>query len=358
MTVQEAKAEQQSVVAEFFTEVSKRMEAGESYELEVMDVCKERADLLVREHSLRDHIKELGRAAESIGVAEIRASAARQMGAGATYVISLASNGGRSGRMPIAQLGVRYKGKQKIEITRPMLAEVVANFRERESGEVPADYDHAIEIAAGAGEPAPAAGWLKSIEEAPDGQGILWGTVQWTARAAAMIQAGEYKFISPVLDPNVRDNKTGDPQGWTLTSAALTNTPILQGMPALVLSERGWDLDDVRREEQQVQHNDGDGVQVEIAARVKQTMAAKQLGYSEALRAVMMDDRDLHRRWLATMGGTADARPLAAQVDSEIDSLVKAKVAASEGRMGYAGAYKWVLAERPDLARRRAAAMR
>lgn len=87
-------------------------------------------------------------------------------------------------------------------------------------------------------------------------------------------------------------------------------------------------------------------------------MAAKQLGYSEALRAVMMDDRDLHRPRLATMGGTADARPLAAQVDSEIDSLVKAKVAASEGRMGYAGAYKWVLAERPDLARRRAAAMR
>ena len=44
----------------------------------------------------------------------------------ASYLILAA---GKTGRMPIAQLGVRYKGKQKIEITRAMLADVVANFR-------------------------------------------------------------------------------------------------------------------------------------------------------------------------------------------------------------------------------------
>ena len=146
-------------------------------------------------------------------------------------------------RLPIAQLGVRYKGKQKIEITRPMLAEVVANFNKRDTGEVPIDYDHAIELAAGSGDAVPAAGWIKSIDPTPDAQGILWGSVQWTPKAAGMIQAGEYKYISPVIDPSIRDNKTGDPQGWTLTSAALTNQPVLQGMPALVLSEAGWQQD-------------------------------------------------------------------------------------------------------------------
>jgi len=154
-------------------------------------------------------------------------------------------------RMPIAQLGVRYKGKQKVEITRSMLAEVVANFRKRDTGEVPIDYDHAIELSAGGGEPAPAAGWIKAIEDKPDDcDGILWGSVQWTAKAAGMIQAGEYKYISPVIDPSVRDNKTGEPQGWTLTSAALTNQPVLQGMPALVLSEAGWnDRGDAEKEQ-------------------------------------------------------------------------------------------------------------
>jgi phage I-like protein len=58
-----------------------------------------------------------------------------------------------------------------------------------------------------------------------------------------MIAAREYKYISPTIDPTIKDNKTGEAQGWTLTSAALTNQPVLQGMPALVLSEAGWQQD-------------------------------------------------------------------------------------------------------------------
>ena len=156
------------------------------------------------------------------------------------YLVSLAGSNGVSGRMPIAQLGIRYKGRQKVEITRPMLSEVWKNFQKRDTGEVPIDYDHGIETAAGSGVPVPAAGWIKSIESAPDRNGILWAIVQWTQKAAGMIRAGEYRYVSPVLDPTVRDNRTGEPQGWTLTSAALTNQPVLQGMPALVLSDRGW----------------------------------------------------------------------------------------------------------------------
>jgi phage I-like protein len=156
----------------------------------------------------------------------------------ASYVIELSD--GRK-RVPIAQLGVRYKGKQRIEITRPMLADVVRNFRKLETGEVPIDYDHSIEFAAGNGDAIPAAGWIKAIDDGPDRAGILWGSVEWTERARKMIAGREYKYVSPVIDPAGRDNKTGEPQGWTLTSAALTNTPVLKGMPALVLSEAGWE---------------------------------------------------------------------------------------------------------------------
>ena len=156
------------------------------------------------------------------------------------YVIALSGGGGKLSRVPLAQLGVRYQRKQRIEITPQMMADVVRNFRKLDTGEVPIDYDHSTEFAAGNGAPCPAAGWIKAIDDAPDRHGILWCSVNWTESARKMIAAGEYKYVSPVIDPAARDNKTGEAQGWTLTSAALRNTPVLKGMPALVLSEGGW----------------------------------------------------------------------------------------------------------------------
>ena len=67
------------------------------------------------------------------------------------YLVSLAGSNGVSGRMPIAQLGVRFKGRKRVDTTSPMLSQVVQNFRKRDTGEVPIDYDHAIETAAGSG---------------------------------------------------------------------------------------------------------------------------------------------------------------------------------------------------------------
>jgi hypothetical protein len=320
------------------------------------------------------------------------------------YLIALSSDSGKSGRMPIAMLGIRYKGGQKVEITRPMLAEVIANFRKRDSKELPVDYEHASEepeVAAGG--PVPAAGWIKSIDDEPDAKGILWGNVEWTARAASMIQAKEYRYISPFIDPSVRDNKTGRPQGWTLTSCALTNKPVLQGMPALVLSERGWSTgegqnvnndqttgyvnvadwdtvqleirrraaqlmaadrrldyaaaeDAVYRSDPKLADQDWDVVQGELIRRIKAMMAANnQLTYPAAMQAVMRDDSNLVRRyysaktrWLSGADGVV--RP--GDVALEMKPLIEQKVAASEGRLNYAGAFSQVLSERPDLARR------
>lgn len=337
MTIEGATAELKSVVTEQFAEIGKLIDLGQSFQTAVMIMCRTRPDLLDRENHLRQYIKAMGRVAAGISAAELNAHFERQTAGAISCSTQLE---GAIKRLPIAMIGVRYKGKQKIEITRPMLDQVVENFRKRDTGEVPIDYDHAIEVAAGSGPPVPAAGWIKSIDDAPDAKGILWGMVEWTPKAAKMIAAKEYKYISPVIDPNVRDNKTGQPQGWTLTSAALTNTPVLQGMPALVLSAAGL-VDGIRREVGQVNSDYSDGwntIQVEIDRRTRQMMAGNpRMGYGDAFNAVMRADPKLpDQRWNA--------------IQVEITGRVKSMMA-SNNQLTYASALTGVLLADSNLAR-------
>jgi len=140
-------------------------------------------------------------------------------------------------RIPIAILGKFQKGAQKFAITRQTLADLVANFKRRTIDTV-IDYEHASEFPELAqGGPIPAAGWLTAVDDAPDAAGILWGTAKFTARAAAMIAAEEYRFISPVINYGARDKHTGEAQGATLESAALTNRPFLEGLPAIAMTD-------------------------------------------------------------------------------------------------------------------------
>ncbi len=52
-----------------------------------------------------------------------------------------------------------------------------------------------------------------------------------------MISSGQYRFFSPAIDWAARDKETGEAQGATLTSGALTNHPFLEELPAISLSE-------------------------------------------------------------------------------------------------------------------------
>jgi hypothetical protein len=212
------------------------------------------------------------------------------------YVIVLSGNSGKLSRMPLAQLGVRYRGKQRIEITRQMMADVVRNFRKLDTGEVPIDYDHSTELAAGNGVPCPAAGWIRAVDDAPDRHGILWCSVDWTERARKMIAAGEYRYVSPVIDPTARDNKTGEAQGWTLTSAALTNTPVLKGMPALVLSDAGWAASEVGAMTEPERIAELGRVSEEINDAVHARMEKTGALYKDALVAEMRENPDIFSR--------------------------------------------------------------
>lgn len=89
------------------------------------------------------------------------------------------------------------------------------------------DYEHQSLNADFNGQPAPAAGWFRTMEYRP-GSG-LWATnIQWTDRAKTMIAAGEYRYISPVFRylPN-----TGEV--LEILSVALTNNPALDGLADL-----------------------------------------------------------------------------------------------------------------------------
>lgn len=84
---------------------------------------------------------------------------------------------------------------------------------------VPIDYDHATDLAAPHGSPAPAAGW---ITEFAVRNGAIWGRVEWTERAAAAIRAREYRYISPVFQFSPDDGRV-----TRLLRAGLTNNPNL-----------------------------------------------------------------------------------------------------------------------------------
>jgi phage I-like protein len=188
------------------------------------------------------------------------------------FVIALAAMAADAAglvRIPLAKVITAWKGKQKFSITRKDMAAIVANFRKQKT-DVVIDYDHSTEFAAGGGQPAPASGWLKAIEDGPDDNGILWGQAEFTPAATAMLANKEYKYISPVINWGTRDKSTGEQQGATITSIALTNSPVLEDLPAIALSEAGWK--EIDRGDAGDEHKEVRVVKVILADRVARTV--------------------------------------------------------------------------------------
>lgn len=88
------------------------------------------------------------------------------------------------------------------------------------------DYEHQSLLTAENGQPAPAAGWFKSAEWR-EGVG-LFAAVEWTERALLHIEAGEYRYISPVI------TYAKDGSIKKIINAALTNNPAIDGMDEVV----------------------------------------------------------------------------------------------------------------------------
>ena len=282
-------------------------------------------------------------------------------------------------RIPLMKLGRFRKANQVIPLTRQLMSEVVTNFRKRKArgvdntaGDVVVDYEHASEDPAVAmGGIVPAAGWLREVEDAPDANGILWGLIELTGKARAAVAAKELRYTSPFIQ-EMKDKVTGEPQGATLTSVALTNKPFQEWLPAIALSD-GWQEEGIDRPALANQKaskvsdtvfnpaSSWDAFSVELNRRIKWMLKEdSSKDYRTALTAVMLDDRSFARNYLAAkirnLGSPGVEMPHADQragVDAEMLPLVREKIAASDGGMDYGAALRLVLTERPDLARRR-----
>jgi phage I-like protein len=98
------------------------------------------------------------------------------------------------------------------------------------------DYEHQTLLKEQNGQPAPAAGWFKTVEWR-EGEGLFATDVDWTPKAAQAIADEEYRFISPVIQ---FDKQTG--RVTAVLMAALTNYPGIDGMAPATLAALNTDF--------------------------------------------------------------------------------------------------------------------
>lgn len=112
------------------------------------------------------------------------------------------------------------------QLNADIAAKIIAKARAR-TNPIPIDYEHQTLLARENGQPAPAAGWYRTMEWR-EGQGLFATDVQWTDRAKRMIEAKEYLYFSPVF---AYDKRTGEV--LEVLHGGITNTPALDGMSDL-----------------------------------------------------------------------------------------------------------------------------
>lgn len=94
-----------------------------------------------------------------------------------------------------------------------------------QAGRLPIDENHATDLAAPRGEPAPARGWIVEMQAREDG---VWGRVEWTAAGRALVADRAYRGISPAMAVS----KTGG-RVRSVLRASLTNVPNLSQLATL-----------------------------------------------------------------------------------------------------------------------------
>lgn len=109
------------------------------------------------------------------------------------------------------------------EVDQESLESIQKQFKDR-GIDIVIDYEHQtlkdVE--------APAGGWIKELYEE---DGAIVARVEWTPKAASYIKNKEYRYLSPVVMVRESDKKVVG-----LQSAALTNTPAINGMYPIVNS--------------------------------------------------------------------------------------------------------------------------
>ena len=115
---------------------------------------------------------------------------------------------------------------RKFKLTEDNIPIIMNQYAQKKT-QLVIDYEHQTL----SGNEAPAAGWIRHlINKGKDG---LWAAVEWTKKAKEYLQNKEYRYLSPVLLAAKKDNN-GIYIPEVLHSAALTNTPQIDGMVPIV----------------------------------------------------------------------------------------------------------------------------
>jgi len=78
---------------------------------------------------------------------------------------------------------------------------IAASFAQ--SPRLPIDENHATDLAAPKGQPAPARGWITALEARADG---IWGKVEWTEAGRQLVEDRAYRGLSPVISKRSTDH--------------------------------------------------------------------------------------------------------------------------------------------------------
>ncbi|MDR3561897.1 MAG: phage protease [Negativicutes bacterium] len=133
--------------------------------------------------------------------------------------------------MQLLPYGLVKTEKGEFLVDETALEEILAAFSAK-TNDIVTDYEHQTlkDVVA------PAAGWVKSLENrVKDG---LWGFIEWNSKAKEFIQNKEYRYVSPVI--LVRKS---DKRAVYLHSVGLTNLPAIDGMTPLANKLLGVDPD-------------------------------------------------------------------------------------------------------------------
>lgn len=151
-------------------------------------------------------------------------------------------------RLPILVTGNWVKNGRDISFGKEDLETARENFEKLANRDLNVDYDHSCEeLERAGGGPTPSAGRVISLdpleehaipsgERAAQNCWILYGRYEPTDMARQLVQKREYRYTSAAFRRDYADRKTGEPQGLTLTSIALTNQPFLDELPEIWLS--------------------------------------------------------------------------------------------------------------------------
>lgn len=151
------------------------------------------------------------------------------------FAVCAVELGGEKGEVqlfPVGEFRARdgRPGKGKSwRLTESVARQVMAAASRRKTPFV-IDYEHQTLLAEKNGRPAPAAGWFSNLDWRA-GKGLYAVDVAWTDSARRMIEANEYRFISPVFSYGA------DGTVLELHMAGLTNDPAIDGMDELAAAK-------------------------------------------------------------------------------------------------------------------------